>query len=378
MQTLAIYLHWPFCKSKCPYCDFNSHVRDHIDEAAWQQAFMTELRRLHSDFSDRRISSIFFGGGTPSLMAPGLVMAIIDEITNLWNLTEACEITIEANPTSVELAKLKDFKRAGVNRLSMGIQSFSAADLKFLGREHSVEEAKAALEMAQSTFDRFSFDLIYARPQQTLEAWQQELELALRYQTNHLSLYQLTIESNTAFATRFARGDFQLPPEDVSTDLFDYTVSRLKQQGLEHYEISNFAKPGHESQHNLTYWRYQDYAGIGPGAHGRLSLSPTSKIGTKQYRAPETWLKRVSEHSGYDEKVEISLKEQATEMLLMGLRLAEPFDVERLPIPATEALNMIKLNALKEAHFLDYDQRFIRLAPQARRCLDEILRYIVC
>ena len=377
MQSLALYIHWPFCKAKCPYCDFNSHVREQIEESQWQQAFVQELKRLYDNFPERQISSVFFGGGTPSLMSPELVRTIVETIDQQWGLEITTEVTLEANPTSVELAKLKDFHTVGINRLSLGIQSFDDQALKFLGRQHSACEAIQALEMAQNTFSRFSFDLIYARPQQSIVEWQQELQTALEFKTTHLSLYQLTIEPNTAFATRFDRGDFQLPAEDLAAELFDYTVGKLHSRGLEHYEISNFATPGQESQHNLSYWRYLDYAGIGPGAHGRLTTADGRKWATRQYKAPETWLKNATTATGTQERLSVSVQEQAAEMLLMGLRLKQAFDTSNLPVAPESVIDMPRLTSLVNARLLKYDGRLINLSSQARRCLNEILRYII-
>ena len=373
---LALYLHWPFCASKCPYCDFNSHVRSTIDLDQWRTAFIKELRRHRELIGPRTISSIFFGGGTPSLMPPALVNDILSEINRLWDVPARIEITLEANPNSVEVDNFKALAQAGINRVSLGIQSFNSNDLKFLGRLHSVDEGRNAIETAQSCFKRVSFDLIYARPNQTLKQWESELKNALSYGTEHLSLYQLTIEPGTAFATRHARGDFILPDDDLAADLYEMTTNSCAEHGLISYEVSNYAKLGCESQHNLAYWRYQDYAGIGPGAHGRLTLNGQGHA-TKQFRAPETWLANCIDHSnGFDEDHLLTAKEQASEMLLMGLRLNQPFDLKRLPCSAKEVLDFNAIDRLVKSEMMVYDGNSLMATPQGRLCLNEILRLI--
>lgn len=291
---LSLYIHWPFCKSKCPYCDFNSHVRERIDEAAWQRALLAELGYWGERTQGRKLASLFFGGGTPSLMPPALTAALIETAQKYWTCDNP-EITLEANPTSVEAQKLKDFHAAGVTRLSLGIQALNDADLKALGRQHSATEALAALDLAASIFPRFSFDLIYARPEQTVKAWEAELRRALGFGATHMSLYQLTIEPGTQFATLHQRGDLVTPDEETGAALYELTQSLMGKAGLPAYEISNHAKPGHECRHNLTYWRYCDYVGIGPGAHGRVTLDGV-KQATRTHRAPEEWLERVTKH----------------------------------------------------------------------------------
>ncbi|MBW8309523.1 MAG: radical SAM family heme chaperone HemW [Candidatus Paracaedibacteraceae bacterium] len=376
MTALALYIHWPFCAAKCPYCDFNSHVRNQIDIDAWRQAYLKELRRHFNLVGKRRISSIFFGGGTPSLMPPSLVQDILAEVANLWSIDSTIEITLEANPNSVEVNNFRALAASGINRISLGIQSLRQDDLTFLGRLHSVEEGIHAIKTAQYCFKRVSFDLIYARPHQTLDAWQAELSQALVFGTEHLSLYQLTIEPGTAFATRYARGDFVLPDEDLAADLYNLTTEITLSHGLEGYEISNYARPGYESQHNLAYWRYQDYAGIGPGAHGRLALKGVGHA-TKQYRAPETWLRQVIDaDNGFDEINQLSVQEQASEMLLMGLRLNQPFDLKRLPCAVDQVLDMKGIERLAKAHLITYDESKLQVSPLGRLCLNEVLRII--
>lgn len=347
-QPLAVYIHWPFCKSKCPYCDFNSHVRDRVEQDRWQAALLRELDSMAQHVPDHRVQSIFFGGGTPSLMPADTVQALIERVHELWPVSDNLEITLEANPTSVEAGKFKAFRAAGINRVSLGIQSLQASELKFLGREHSVDEALAAIDLARNIFDRYSFDLIYARPNQTLAAWEKELTEALRYIGGHMSLYQLTIEENTAFHHAYKNGGFTLPGEEEAEALYRLTESIMADRGLYAYEVSNYAKPGQESRHNLAYWKGYDYIGVGPGAHGRISidknalsadndsLEPRSmrepegsqrehytRIATQTIKSPERWLEQV-ERAGHAAEVwqEVDFEQEVEERLMMGLRLA--------------------------------------------------------
>lgn len=377
LRPLALYIHWPFCKSKCPYCDFNSHVRSHIDESAWDQAYEIELTRIRKLTGPRGLTSIFFGGGTPSLMSPNLVARIIETATKLWQSEPDIEITLEANPTSIEVDKFRAISQAGVNRISIGVQSFNPEDLRFLGREHSSEDAKKAIHIAQKHFKRVSFDLIYARPTQTMEAWEKELEEALSFGTDHLSLYQLTIEQGTAFANKYARREFVLPEENLATDLYQQTIGTLAKSGLDIYEISNFARKGQESKHNLAYWTYQDYGGVGPGAHGRLTLKDGTKVATKQFKAPETWLSRVQDSQGTEESLILSTTEQATEQLMMGLRLFQSFDLTQLPHPWQQAIDAEKLDFLINQGLVERQNTSINPTLAARLCLNEVLRYIL-
>ncbi len=319
----GIYVHWPFCASKCPYCDFNSHVAQTIDHDAWAEAYLKEIDYYAAKTPGRLVTSIFFGGGTPSLMKPATVQKVIDRITQRWHIANDIEITLEANPTSVEIGKFADFRIAGVNRVSIGVQALNNDDLKFLGREHDAGEARAAIDIAAKTFDRYSFDLIYARPNQTPDAWNKELSEALAMGTSHLSLYQLTIEQGTPFYMRHERGEFKIPDEDVGGELYDITQERLEAAGMPAYEVSNHAKPGQESLHNLTYWRYGDYAGIGPGAHGRLTIDG-HKYATRGHRAPDIWMDRVAGygHGGHPDEP-INRDQRVTEAVMMGLRLKE-------------------------------------------------------
>lgn len=325
-ENIALYVHWPFCVSKCPYCDFNSHVRESVDQDIWRQSLLKDLAHEADLLPERKISSIFFGGGTPSLMPPATVAAVIAEADRRWGLTSDCEITLEANPNSIEVANFPVLADAGVNRISIGVQSFDAQILQFLGRAHSGDEARRAIAAAQEHFARVSFDLIYARPDQTMAAWEAELREALAFGTGHLSLYQLTIEAGTRFATLAAKGDLVIPDGDSAADLFDLTQEMTAAAGLPRYEVSNHARIGEESRHNMTYWRYGDYAGVGPGAHGRRLTQATER-----HKKPENFVSAV-ERNGHGLKVEQDLPphERATEAMLMGLRLTEGLDLARV------------------------------------------------
>lgn len=330
----GIYIHWPFCAQKCPYCDFNSHVRVKTpDYSRFLAAYCRELSYARSITGDgQAVTSIFFGGGTPSLMPPDVVGGILDQIGRLWNVEAGAEITLEANPGSVEADRFAGYRAAGVNRVSLGVQSLHDAELRRLGRVHSVAEAKAALAIAARTFERFTFDLIYARPSQTVDAWRQELSEALTMAGDHLSLYQLTVEPDTPYAALKAAGKLIIPDAESARDLFDLTQEMMEAAGMPAYEISNHARPGSESRHNLTYWRYGSYVGVGAGAHGRLLRGQDgARVATSTQREPETWLKAVEVRGhGYIEESVLDVVEQADEMLLMGLRITEGCDVERL------------------------------------------------
>ncbi|MFN4134919.1 MAG: radical SAM family heme chaperone HemW [Novosphingobium sp.] len=318
-MALALYIHWPFCLVKCPYCDFNSHVRERTDMAAWQDALVADMRHEARLLPDRPLTSIFFGGGTPSLMPPALVEALLREAEALWGFAPGIEITLEANPSSVEAASFAALAHAGINRVSLGLQALDDETLRFLGRLHGVTESLAALDLAQRHFGRVSFDLIYARPGQSISAWQDELARALGFGTGHLSLYQLTIEPGTRFATLVREGRLAPLDDDAAADLFALTREMTAAAGLPAYETSNHARRGEESRHNLSYWRYEDYVGIGPGAHGRRLGAASVR-----HRKPENFLRAVGEQGhGIAEERALSRHEQATEALLMGLRLAE-------------------------------------------------------
>ncbi|NYT42772.1 coproporphyrinogen III oxidase [Sphingomonas sp. R-74633] len=324
---LALYVHWPFCVSKCPYCDFNSHVRESVDQAAWRVAMLADLAHEAGELPGRRLGSIFFGGGTPSLMPPETVAAVIEAAERHWGFEPGIEITLEANPSSVEAARFADIAAAGVNRVSLGLQALDDEALRFLGRAHGVDEGLAALDTAQRAFSRVSFDLIYARPEQGLSDWEAELRRALSFGTEHLSLYQLTIEPGTRFATLFEKGELAAFDPDAAADLFEATRAITAAAGLPAYEISNHARPGAESRHNLTYWRYSDYAGIGPGAHGRRG-----GMATVRHKKPENWLAAI-ERNGHGMQIEDPLAphDRGVEALVMGLRLAEGVDLVRIP-----------------------------------------------
>ncbi|HEX4848283.1 MAG TPA: radical SAM family heme chaperone HemW [Novosphingobium sp.] len=322
----ALYIHWPFCLAKCPYCDFNSHVRESVDHGAWQEALLADMRHEAALAGGERLESIFFGGGTPSLMPPALVGRLLEEAERLWGFAKGIEITLEGNPSSVEAGNYRDLASAGINRASLGLQALDDATLRFLGRLHGADEGLKAVEVAQSVFGRVSIDLIYARPGQAGAAWRTELERALALGTSHLSLYQLTIEPGTRFETMVRKGEFTPLDEDAAADLFALTRSLTAAAGIPAYEISNHARPGEESRHNLTYWRYHDYAGIGPGAHGRRG-----GVATVRHRKPENWLAAIAEHGhGIAETRQLPINEQASEAMLMGLRLDEGVDLAAL------------------------------------------------
>jgi putative oxygen-independent coproporphyrinogen III oxidase len=377
MPPLALYIHWPFCLAKCPYCDFNSHVRDRIDQARFARALRTELAWEAARLGRRPLGSIFFGGGTPSLMEPATVADLIAEATRLFDPAPDLEITLEANPTSVEAGRLRAFRDAGVNRVSLGIQSLDADALQFLGRAHSAEQAITALELARGLFPRVSFDLIYARPGQDLPAWRAELDRALGLCADHLSLYQLTIEPGTRFEAMHRRGEIALPDEDAAAALYLETEAACAQHGLAPYEVSNLARPGAESRHNLAYWRYGDYAGIGPGAHGRLTLGD-ALIATRRHRAPEPWAERV-ERDGHGSTAEeaIAPADRAREMLLMGLRLTEGVEAARFGartgLPLEAALDGEVLERALEAGYLTLGAGRLAATGEGRLRLDALL-----
>jgi oxygen-independent coproporphyrinogen-3 oxidase len=328
-DDLALYIHWPFCLNKCPYCDFNSHVRPIQPQSRMRAALQAELAFEAARLGKRRVTSIFFGGGTPSLMEPATVAALIEDARALFTLAPNAEITLEANPTSVEAGRFRAYHQAGVNRVSIGVQSFDPEALRFLGRQHSAAQAIKAIELGAKIFPRISFDLIYARPNQSEAAWRAELRQALSLAADHLSLYQLTIEEGTKFFTLHARGAFALPDEDLAARLYEATEEEAARFGLLPYEVSNYARPGSESRHNLAYWRYLDYAGIGPGAHGRLTLAHGFHA-TTRHRAPEAWMDLVEQH-GHGTTLEeaVGPQDRAREALIMGLRLVEGVDAGR-------------------------------------------------
>jgi putative oxygen-independent coproporphyrinogen III oxidase len=375
-ERLAVYIHWPFCRSKCPYCDFNSHVRERIDEARWTRALLADLDHHATLLPGRRAGSIFFGGGTPSLMPPETAAALIERACRHWPAESDIEITLEANPNSVEAGRFRAFAAAGVNRLSLGVQSLDPLALRFLGRAHDRAEAIAAIELARANFPRFSFDLIYALPGQSLAAWQAALDEALGLAGDHLSLYQLTIEPGTRFATLAARGELSLPEEETAALLYETTQERLDTAGLPGYEISNHARPGSESRHNLAYWRYRDYVGIGPGAHGRLTLAGV-KHATHQIRKPEAWLSAVeTAGTGIQETVAIDRPAEVEEILMMGLRLTEGVCRARLEEAAGEGVELRfarTLPSLLDGGFLMLDRERLAATSRGRQRLDAVL-----
>ena len=381
MESLALYIHWPFCLAKCPYCDFNSHVRDSIPHARFAAALRAELAWEGARLGRRPLQSIFFGGGTPSLMLPETVASLIEDATRLFDPAPDLEVTLEANPTSVEAAKLLAFRDAGVNRVSLGVQSLDPAALRLLGREHSAREAVVALEAARATFSRISFDLIYARPGQDVASWRTELDQALALCADHLSLYQLTIEPGTRFEALHRCGELRLPEEETAAELYTTTADRCALHGLLPYEVSNLARPGAESRHNLAYWRYSDYAGIGPGAHGRVTLGG-ELIATRRHRAPEPWAERV-ERIGHGSTAEEAIKpvDRAREMLLMGLRLTEGIDADRFEartgIALGSALNPDVLEQAVEAGYATFAHGRLAATAEGRLRLDPLLAALV-
>jgi putative oxygen-independent coproporphyrinogen III oxidase len=354
-DTLGVYVHWPFCASKCPYCDFNSHVRHKaVDQQRFVNAFARELAFMKTLKPTGHVASIFLGGGTPSLMEPSTVAGVIDAISRLWPLETGAEITLEANPTSVEADRFKGYRAAGVNRVSLGVQSLNADDLKYLGRLHTVDEALKAVETASQIFERFSFDLIYARPAQTMEAWREELARAFTYAGDHLSLYQLTIEPDTMFEKLYRAGKIAMPDETTARAMFDLTQEMCTAHGMPAYEVSNHARVGEESRHNLIYWRSGDYIGVGPGAHGRLT-TPQGRIATSTILHPETWLESVETHEhGMAERETLSQEARGDEFLLMGLRLREGIDVKRYEAIAGRPLQPAQIAFLQEHAFVEY------------------------
>lgn len=369
----AIYLHWPFCQAKCPYCDFNSHVSQHIDQKRWLQAYLTEIDRYADLTQGRVLTSVFFGGGTPSLMQPDVVAGILDRIRQRWPQANDLEVTLEANPGSVEAGRFKGYADAGVSRISMGIQSLNDKDLQRLGRIHSVDEAFSAFDIARKQFERVSFDLIYARQDQSLNAWKDELKQALGMAVDHLSLYQLTIEDGTAFGDRYARGRLQgLPADDLSADMYFATQDICEAAGFQAYEVSNHARTGAESRHNRVYWRYGDYVGIGPGAHGRLTLVG-QRYATEAFSNPAQWLDRVDRNKAERERTALSGEDQASEFLMMGLRLSEGVDPARYSKLSGRPLAVERLNHLVKLGMINVTPNRITVTREGRMVLNSVL-----
>jgi putative oxygen-independent coproporphyrinogen III oxidase len=376
-NPLALYIHWPFCVSKCPYCDFNSHVRESVDQAAWRDALLADMAHEANVAGGRALTSIFFGGGTPSLMPPETVAALIEAAEAHWGFVDGIEITLEANPSSVEAARFADLARAGINRVSLGLQALDNEALHFLGRAHDVAEGLAALETAQAHFARVNFDLIYARPNQSEADWAAELGRALGFGTTHLSLYQLTIEPGTRFATLVAQGKLTPADPDHGATLFELTAAMTAATGMPAYEVSNHARLGDESRHNLSYWRYNDYLGIGPGAHGRRS-----GLATLRHKKPENWMGGVIRNaSGLQSETPLSPEEQAREALLMGLRLHEGVDLGRIAARSGVAQHQLvsrdQVARLQGHGLIVTNSNNLRVTPAGMLLLDHILGEIV-
>lgn len=381
-HDLSLYIHWPFCLSKCPYCDFNSHVRERIDEGRWEKALLRELHDLGERTQGRFLKSVFFGGGTPSLMSAKTVDKIISTLGDYWQMDEKnLEITLEANPGTFETGKFRDFKHAGINRLSLGVQSLDDDVLKFLGRVHGREQALHALKEVEKIYDRFSFDLIYARPHQTPQEWTKELKEALSFAGGHLSLYQLTIEPGTAFYAAYKRKDWVLPNEEESSVLYEVTESIMAAVGMPPYEVSNYAVLGQESQHNLRYWSYQDYGGVGPGAHGRLTREG-KKYATRTLKVPETWLERVENNrNGLEEERPLTRTEVIEEKLIMGLRLTKGISLElfekEIGIPFDTVFPKNRIHDLCEEGLMMKTPFHLFTTLKGRQCLNAILDYLL-
>ena len=374
---LALYIHWPFCVSKCPYCDFNSHVRETVDDDAWRAALLADMAYEAALTPGRKLTSIFFGGGTPSLMPPSTVAALIDAAAQHWGFADDIEITLEANPSSVEAARFADLAAAGVNRVSLGLQSLDDPALAFLGRAHSVAESLDALAVAQHLFRRVNIDLIYARPAQTASQWEAELRRALSFGTDHVSLYQLTIEPGTRFETLVRTGHFIPADNDDAATLYELTGQMTSAAGIPAYEISNHAKPGSESRHNLSYWRYDDYIGIGPGAHGRRL-----NFATQRHKKPENFLSAVGRNAhGISSEDRLDAATRATESLLMGLRLAEGISLSRLSqrtgIASNDLLDTHAVDKIAQLGLIRRDGDRVTVTPQGMPLLDAILPQIV-
>ena len=381
MNKIAIYIHWPFCKSKCPYCDFNSHVQNSIDNQAWLDAYLKQIASFSHIIKDKSITSIFFGGGTPSLMPANTVNKIIDKLFSLSKTTNNIEITLEANPTSIESQKFVEFKAAGINRVSIGIQSFNETDLKFLGREHSKQEAIEALNIANSIFDNYSFDLIYALPNQTIETWEQELQEAMQYAKHHLSLYQLTIEKGTPFYLQHKNKKFILPDPDQAAALYSFTDDFMSSRGLQPYEISNYALAGFESQHNLAYWRYNQYLGIGPGAHSRVMIDD-KLCAVVMHHNPQKWLDNVtSEIMPIQQKTILTKKDILLEYLIMGLRIKEGIELTKLEQllekPINQLLNIKNIKHLRELNYVTLENNVLAVTTQGKLLLNKIVEQII-
>jgi oxygen-independent coproporphyrinogen-3 oxidase len=381
-KPLSIYIHYPFCKSKCPYCDFNSHVRDGVEHEKFLRAYERELEFFAAKIGDQKVQTIFFGGGTPSLMPIFLVEGILKKISQLWQIDENCEISLEANPTSFESAKFKDLRSVGINRLSLGIQALNDADLKFLGREHSALEAMQTIENAAKIFENFSFDLIYARPAQSLKSWSDELLRAINFGTKHLSLYQLTIEKGTKFFSQFARQEFVMPSENLAAEFYELTNQITSDAGFELYEISNYAKKNFTCHHNLVYWQGGDYLGIGAGAHSRIYFKdePLRQAITMLHE-PLAWLKKAEEFgAGIQKQEKISPLELCEELILMGLRLSEGISSEIFQTifqkKFSEVFDFKKLQKLANQGLIEFDKNSLKITNQSRLLTNSIIQKV--
>ncbi|MEQ9243094.1 radical SAM family heme chaperone HemW [Roseovarius indicus] len=373
----GLYIHWPFCEAKCPYCDFNSHVTRNIDQNRWKRAYLSEIDRYAEMLPNRVLNTVYFGGGTPSLMDPSVVSDVLERIRKSWPVANDLEVTLEANPGSVEAGRFSAYADAGVSRVSMGVQALNDADLHKLGRIHSVAEAYQAFDIARKFFNRVSFDLIYARQDQTVEAWRSELKEALSMAVDHLSLYQLTIEPGTAFGERFERGKLRgLPDDDRSGDMYEVTQEICGTAGLPAYEVSNHAKPGAESRHNLVYWRYGDYCGIGPGAHGRITLDG-QRHATEAFWQPGKWLAGVEASEKVEDQGAIGGQDQADEYLMMGLRLTDGIDARRYKAMSGNDLSANTLTRLEEIGMIVQDRHYIRATAGGRMVLNAVIKELL-
>ena len=374
MSGFGVYVHWPYCAQKCPYCDFNSHVRDRFDDTRWANAIAGELECVASLQGSARpaVDSVFFGGGTPSLMSGRAAGQVLETIAKHWSIAKDAEITLEANPNSVEQSRFREYRAAGVNRASIGVQAFDDAALKALGRLHDAEEAKNAIRLALEIFPRVSFDLIYARSSQTCAEWEHELDEALGYGTEHLSLYQLTIEPGTQYATLHRQGKLSVPGEDAAADLFEATQERCERAGLPAYEVSNHARLGAESRHNLIYWRYGDYAGVGPGAHGRLTLDG-KRVATQAERLPERWFAEAETRGNSLALTEIATEDAAREHLLMGMRLSEGIDLPAYRARWGSVPDAARITALAEDGLVTLNGNRLAATPHGRLVLNSLI-----
>ena len=369
----GLYIHWPFCQAKCPYCDFNSHVAREIDQNRWLRAYLSEIDRVGEETAGRVLNTVFFGGGTPSLMDPDIVSAILERVRKLWPTANDMEVTLEANPGSVEAGRFAGYREGGVNRISMGIQALNDRDLQRLGRIHTVKEAQNAFDIARNTFDRVSFDLIFARQDQSLDDWRSELSEATNMAIDHLSLYQLTIEEGTAFGDRYAIGKLRgLPEDDMAADMYEMTQEICESAGFHAYEVSNYAGIGSESRHNQIYWRYGDYAGVGPGAHARITRNNV-RYAIETWRNPTTWLEAAEKGNGESLREAIGSDGEATEFLLMGLRLTEGIDLNRFQALSGHSLNAQRVDALLEEGLIMLENQILSVLPKGRMVLNSVI-----